>query len=304
MTKIAEQNGAVSPAPAIGKAAHDSHMKWLEQNVSMAMSLRQLEIADIPDYQRDVIPSNVARLAQAMINRELIPPLIVLYKPEKNNGLSYEDAMDLGDSRLDDLVFTIIDGKNRRAAALEVGMPIGAYVIPHRLSREQEVQMFIRLQWGQHVNSNHLIAIDDKKPENIEVVRLATEENSPLYGKIYLGRGKKSMDKINAVAFTQLVVRKILTPEQIRPFAEFYAKVFYGEKVYAGSFKACAYFWKYLQTTKFDLGNSQHRQALKAFDWKDPDNAMAAKLNSNMAAEAFAQRLIKVWTDYERKNGQ
>lgn len=275
-------------------------MEELENNVALAMSVKQLQNADIPKYQRDTIPSTVARLTLAMLNNELIPPIMVLYKPSLNGGMSYEEALSLDDERLDDLVFTVIDGKHRRLAAIDAGLPIGAYCSPYNMDDGEETQTFIRMQYGQKVNSNHLIAIDTSKAENRWTVKLATEKGSPMFGRIYLGRGRRTPEQINAVNFTQLVTRKIISPDELWPFAEFFAKVFWGNKVYSGGFKGCAYLWKYLQNTSFDLSNGGHCSALKQFNWSDEDNVMAAKMNSNEAARAFGDRLIKVWKEYEK----
>ena len=103
--------------------------------------------------------------------------------------------------------------------------------------------------------------------------------------------------------FTQLVSRKMVAPDELWDFSEFYAKVFSGNKIYSGGFKGCALLWKYLQNTCFDLSNPEHIAALKRFDWTDEDNLYASKLNSNEDSRQFGARLIKVWTDYEKEAG-
>lgn len=287
-------------APVVRKITPLEKMKELEQNVAFTMSTKQLQNADIPDYQRDTVSATVARLTVAMLNNELIPPIMVFYKPEKNGGVPYHEALNYGDERLDDLIFTIIDGKHRRLAAINAGLPIGAYCSPYKMKEDEETQTFIKMQYGQRVNSNHLIAIDQSKPENRWTVKLATDKGSPLLGKIYLGKGRKSTDLINASNFTQLVTRKIITAEELWPFAMFYAKLFLGKKIYSGGFKGCAYLWKYLQGEGFDLNNREHCGAFKSFDWNSEENVFASKLNSNEASLAFGQRLIKVWKDYKK----
>ena len=80
---------------------------------------RMVANIQIPAYQREPIPAHVKRIREALLKGEIIPPLILTYHPDENDGKSFEElASDIkkcNTSTLSNVKFTVIDGDGREA---------------------------------------------------------------------------------------------------------------------------------------------------------------------------------------------
>lgn len=283
-----------------GMRARDLFQR-LKQQTLVRLLPAQIRNIKIPDYQREPIPAHVKRIREAILKGEVIPPIILAYSPDDNGGLSFVEFKTMihskgGEEQARNMVFRVVDGVQRVSAAQPVSQPLVGLVLPP-MTDEEERQTFLALQKGRRVNSDHIIAVEASDPTNKIITEMNTDENSPLKGCIYFGKGTRNPEQIHATAFKQLLHRKIIeTPEQLKPFGEFFKKVFFGQKTYAGGFKACADLWRRLKKGgKFDLKNAEHVAVFRKISWDDPEVRMLAATNSPANVTQLSDILYTTW---------
>lgn len=255
---------------------------------------------EVPPYQREPIPVHVKRIREALLSGEIIPPIILAYHPEKNNGMDFETMKErvrnLDWSVIDNLKFTVIDGLQRVTAARPIGFPICAVILPP-MSEKEERSIFLALQKGRRVHSDHIISVECDTPVNKIINEMGHDDNSVLKGCIYYGKGVRNPEQLHATAFAELIKRKSLKSiEHLKPFGEFYRKVFYGKKTYSGGFKSCAELWERLmESGKFDVSKPEHCNVWSEVDWDSDDIKNLATKNSPGTITQLADILYNLW---------
>ena len=203
-----------------GMRARDLFQR-LKQQTLVRLLPAQIRNIKIPDYQREPIPAHVKRIREAILKGEVIPPIILAYSPDDNGGLSFVEFKAMihskgGEEQARNMVFRVVDGVQRVSAAQPVSQPLVGLVLPP-MTDEEERQTFLALQKGRRVNSDHIIAVEASDPTNKIITEMNTDENSPLKGCIYFGKGTRNPEQIHATAFKQLLHRKIIeTPNSSR----------------------------------------------------------------------------------------
>ena len=255
---------------------------------------------DVPTYQREPIPAHVKRIREALLNGEIIPPIILAYHPEQNNGMDFETMKEhirkMDWSVIDNVRYTVIDGLQRVTAARPIGFPICAVILPP-MTDKAERAIFLALQKGRRVHSDHIISVECDTPVNKIINEMGHDANSPLKGCIYYGKGVRNPEQLHATAFAELIKRKSLKSiEHLKPFGEFYKKVFYGRKTYSGGFKSCAELWERLTARgKFDINKPEHCNVWSEVDWDSDDIKNLATKNSPGTIAQLADILYSYW---------
>lgn len=273
----------------------------LKQSHTLVLTPKMLSALDTPEYQRDQVAPQVKSLKESMLRGNIIPPILLVYRPGDNGGVSFQEmVMALNEDKkkaLANFKYTIIDGFQRYSAANLIKYPLQAVILPE-LSKKDELTTFCNFQKGRRVNSNHLIAINQEIEENRIVRELATSEDSPLKGCIYLGKGNIIKGQLNASAFVELVRTKILTPSQLKPFAKFYRKLFYPNKLYSGGFKSVAKLYIALvQGGTFNLDNEEHCKVFTSFDWENPAIHPLTHCNGAAGYQPLVDMLVQRWKE-------
>lgn len=263
---------------------------------------RMVANIQIPAYQREPIPAHVKRIREALLKGEIIPPLILTYHPDENDGKSFEElASDIkkcNTSTLSNVKFTVIDGLQRVTAARPIGFPITALILPP-MGDKEEREIFLALQKGRRVHSDHIISVECDTPVNKIINEMGQSEESPLKGCIYYGKGPRRQEQLHATAFAELLKRRSLkSVDHLKPFGAFYKKVFYGKKTFSGGFKSCAELWERLmETGKFDVNNPEHCKVWDDVLWDTDDIKNLANKNSPGTIAELANKLFACWEE-------
>ena len=142
-----------------------------------------------------------------------------------------------------------------------------------------------------------IAAFEEKSEEAWKYILAAEHHDVTICGLLDLSR-RFIPTSLNASAFVELVRTKILTPSQLKPFAKFYRKLFYPNKLYSGGFKSVAKLYIALvQGGTFNLDNEEHCKVFTSFDWENPAIHPLTHCKGAAGYQPLVDMLVQRWKE-------